>query len=98
MICAVVASGLPQPVSWVAFTARTAWIHHLLRPPVTAPPHLPLGTQNEVPVRNVRKSPQQLIHAIPQTVQTGAKVVHVGSVNTPGRMVFQSDLAPFLAV
>ncbi len=50
MICAVVASGLPQPVSWVAFTARTAWIHHLLRPPVTAPPHLPLGTQNEVPV------------------------------------------------
>ena len=50
MICAVVAPGLPQPVSWVAFTARTAWIHHLLRPPVTAPPHLPLGTQNEVPV------------------------------------------------
>ena len=50
MICVVVAPGLPQPVSWVAFTARTAWIHHLLRPPVTAPPHLPLGTQNEVPV------------------------------------------------
>ena len=50
MICAVVASGLPQPVSWVAFTARTAWIHHLLRPPVTAPPHLPLRTQNEVSV------------------------------------------------
>ena len=35
-------------------------------------------------LRNVRKSPQQLIHAIPQTVQTGAQVVHVGSVNTPG--------------
>ena len=50
MICVVIASGLPQPVSWVAFIARTAWIHHLLRPPVTAPPHLPLGTQNEVPV------------------------------------------------
>lgn len=50
MICAVVASGLPQPVLWVAFIARTIWIHHLLRLPVAAPPHLPLGTQNEVPV------------------------------------------------
>ena len=50
MICVVIAPGLPQPVSWIALTARTAWIHHLLRLPVTAPPHLPLGTQNEVPV------------------------------------------------
>ena len=50
MICVVIASGLQQPVSWVALIARTAWIHHLLRLPVTAPPHLPLGTQNEVPV------------------------------------------------
>ena len=35
-------------------------------------------------LRNVRKSPQQLIHAITQTVQAGAQIVHVGSVNTAG--------------
>ena len=35
-------------------------------------------------LRNVRKSPQQLIHAVPQAVQAGAQVVHVGSINTPG--------------
>lgn len=35
-------------------------------------------------LRNVRKSPQQLIHAIPQTVQACAQIIHVGSVNTAG--------------
>ena len=33
-------------------------------------------------LRNVRKSPQQLIHAVPQVVKTSAQIVHVGSVNT----------------
>lgn len=35
-------------------------------------------------LRNVRKSPQQLIHAIPQTVQADVQIVYIGSVNTPG--------------
>jgi len=35
-------------------------------------------------LRNVRKSPQQLIHAIPQTVQAGTQILHIGSVNTSG--------------
>lgn len=33
--------------TWIA---RTAGMHHLLRLSVLAPPHLPLETQNEVPV------------------------------------------------
>lgn len=33
-----------------AWTARTAFIHHLPRLSVFAPPHPPLGTQNEVPI------------------------------------------------
>ena len=35
-------------------------------------------------LRNVRKSPQQLIHAVPQAVQAGAQIVHVGRINTSG--------------
>lgn len=33
-----------------AWTARTAFMHHLPRLSVFAPPHPPLGTQNEVPI------------------------------------------------
>lgn len=32
------------------WTARTTFIHHLPRLSVFAPPHPPLGTQNEVPI------------------------------------------------
>ena len=35
-------------------------------------------------LRNVRKFPKQLIHAVPKAVQTGAQVLHIGGVNTPG--------------
>ena len=49
MICAVIAPGLPRSGQWAAWIARTTgasppWLS------VIAPPHLPLGTQNDVPM------------------------------------------------
>lgn len=41
----VVASGLPQPGRWAALIARTAFVHHLLKLSIFAPPHPPLGTR-----------------------------------------------------